>query len=91
MADAQRIDPEYVELVASELKPARPGPGARVTRTAGQVGGATVLIDMWFAFGWLGADRWTPDQAAARWPAITAAVVFAVAVGQNLAGWWRER
>lgn len=82
-ADAQRI-----ELVSA---PARPGPGARVTRTAGQGGVVLTVVQLWQSFGWLGADRWTGVEAAQRWPAITAALVLAVATAQNLAGWWRER
>lgn len=67
-----------------------PGPAARVGRTAGQGGGVVILINLWTAFGWLGSDTWTADQAAQRWPAITAALVFAVAGLQNLWNWWRS-
>lgn len=66
-----------------------PGPGTRVARTGGQVGGVIVIIDLWQAFGWFGADTWTAEQAAARWPAISATLYFAVAVAHNLYNWWR--
>lgn len=75
---------EYVQLVS---EPRRPGPGARVTRTAGQVGGAVVVLELAEAFSWFGSGRWSADQ----WRAVTAAGVFAVSVGQNVAGWFRER
>lgn len=64
-----------------------PGPGSRVSRTAGQLGGATVLVELWQAFGWFGADHWTADQSAQRWPAITAAVVFGISVAHNVTNW----
>lgn len=63
-----------------------PGPGSRVTRTAGQLGGAGVLFELWLAFGWFGADTWTERQVLA----VYATLVFAVATLQNLVGWWRE-
>lgn len=81
-ADAQHFAPSPAE---------RPGPGARVTRTAGQGGIVLTIVQLWQAFSWFGADRWTGVEAAQRWPAITAALVLAVATAQNLAGWWRER
>lgn len=72
-----------------------PGPGGRVSRSAGQLGGATVLVELWQAFGWFGASEWTAEEAAQRWPAITATLVFAVVVGHNVANWavaiYRER
>lgn len=67
-----------------------PGPGARVTRTAGQAGGALVLIELWQSFGWFGAAGWSADEAAQRWPALSAALLFAISVGHNLAGFWRR-
>lgn len=57
-----------------------PGPGSRVTRTAGQLGGALVLIELWIAFGWLGAGDWTDRQTLA----VYAVSAFAVAAAQNL-------
>jgi hypothetical protein len=81
------IDPP-AELVSAAQ---RPGPGARVTRTAGQGGIVLTIVQLWQAFGWAGAGDWTGDEAAQRWPAITAALVLAVAIGQNVAGWLRER
>lgn len=81
-ADAQHFAPSTAE---------RPGPGARVTRTAGQGGIVLTIVQLWQAFGWAGAGDWTGVEAAQRWPAITAALVLAVATAQNLAGWWRER
>jgi len=60
-------------------------------RTAGQGGAVLVLVQLWQSFGLWGADHWTPDQSAQRWPAVTAGLVLAVATAQNLAGWWRGR
>lgn len=68
-----------------------PGPGARVSRTAGQLGGATVFIELWQAFGWFGADTWTADQSAQRWPALTASIVFGVSIVHNVVNWWVSR
>ena len=62
-----------------------PGPGARVARTAGQAGGALVMLELWQAFGWFGSDEWSAD----RWKAVTAAAVFLVALVQNVVNWWR--
>lgn len=67
-----------------------PGPGLRVVRTAGQAGGAVVLIELWQAFGWFGAAGWTPDESAARWPAITASLLFVIAVVQNGVAAWQD-
>lgn len=68
-----------------------PGPGARVSRTSGQVGGALVLVELWQAFGWFGADTWTAEQAAQRWPAIIGTLYFLISVGHNVWNWWRSK
>lgn len=75
-------EPALVEL---EANPA-PGPGSRTSRTAGQVGGALVLLDLVVAFGWFGADTWTERQAMTA----TAAAVFLLAALQNGFNWWRN-
>lgn len=62
-----------------------PGPGARFGRSAGQVGGVVVFTELWVAFGWWHADRWTAEQARA---AQAAAIVVAAAV-HNAWNWWR--
>jgi hypothetical protein len=67
-----------------------PGPAARVGRTAGQGGGVVIFINLWQAFGWMGADTWTAEQAAQRWPAITAAAIGLVSIAQNAWNWWRS-
>lgn len=59
-----------------------PGPAARVQRTAGQLGAVSVLLQLWFAFGWFGADTWSPEQAAA----VTAVAGLLAALVQNVAG-----
>lgn len=82
MADAQRT---------ATPAPPRPGPAARVSRTAGQGGAVLTILQLWQAFGWFGASTWTSQEAAMRWPAITAALVLAVAAVQNLVNWWTER
>ena len=65
-----------------------PGPGGRVGRTAGQVGGVVTIIDLWLAFGWLGADDWTERQVLA----VSAVAYLVVSAGHNLVNWWhRER
>jgi hypothetical protein len=61
-----------------------PGPAARAARGAGQAGGALVLIQLWQAFGWFGAEDWTAEEAGVRWPAVTAALILAVTVLHNL-------
>jgi hypothetical protein len=68
-----------------------PGPGARVSRTSGQVGGALVLVELWQAFGWFGAGGWSAEQSAQRWPAITGTVLFLISVVHNVWNWWRSR
>ena len=88
MADAQRQAP--IEATVA-VKIEKVGPGARVSRTAGQAGGALVLIELWQAFGWLGAADWTAEQSAQRWPALSASLLFAIATAQNAVGWWRGR
>lgn len=65
----------------------RPGPGARVTRTAGQAGGAFVVLEVAQRFGWFHSDQWTADQ----WQAVTALAIFLAATAQNLVGWFRTR
>lgn len=68
-----------------------PGPGGRTSRGAGQVGSALVFIELWKAFGWLGADRWNADEAAARWPAITGTAIFLIVAAHNIVNWWTTR
>lgn len=68
-----------------------PGPGARFSRSAGQGGGALVVIELWQAFGWLGAGGWTAEQSAQRWPALTAALTLVLVAGHNAWNWWRSR
>lgn len=80
-ADAQHVE---WEMVSAEP---RPGPGARVSRSAGQAGGAMVLLELAAAFSWFGSGDWSTGQ----WRAVTASGVFLLAVGQNLYGAWRER
>lgn len=65
----------------------QPGPGSRVSRSAGQAGGGLVLLELWAEFGWLGAGDWSTG----RWRAVTATTVFLFAMAQNVAGWLRER
>lgn len=74
-----------------ELRPASPvvGPGARVTRSAGQGGAVLVAVQLWQSFGWAGADHWSAAQAAQRWPAVTAGLVLVVAAVQNVVNWRR--
>lgn len=76
-------------VVLSAVANPAPGPAARFGRTAGQGGGVVIFLNLWQAFGWLGADTWTAEQAAARWPAITAAGIAVVSGAQNLWNWWR--
>lgn len=78
---------DLVGPVVETTVPAPPGPGGRVQRSAGQAGGAVLLLDLVFAFGWLGADDWTVEQASA----VTAAVVFGLAALHNLAEHFRSR
>lgn len=67
-----------------------PTPAQRVSRTAGQSGGVVLLIELWQSFGWFGADHWTAEQSAQRWPAVTAVAIFIVAVAHNSVNWWRS-
>ena len=71
--------------------PAGPTPGQRVARGAGQAGGALVLVQLWQAFGWFGADGWTAEEAGVRWPAVTAAVILAVGVIHNVWNYLRPQ
>lgn len=81
------------DTISAELHSvtATPGPAQRISRTAGQGGGALILVQLWQAFDWFGADTWTAEESALRWPAITAAVTFLIAALQNGVNWWRER
>lgn len=69
----------------TEATPA-PGPAQRVQRTAGQLGGVSVLLTLAIEFDWFGAGQWTPGQSAAVFAAIG---VLASAV-QNLVGHLRK-
>ena len=89
-ADAQHPTTGLPKIDTEAVR-AEPTAGQRVSRTAGQGGGVLVLVQLWQAFGWLGASSWTAEQAAARWPAITAALVRAGAGAQTAFNWWRGR
>lgn len=67
--------------------PPTPGPAGRLQRTAGQVGGSAILLDLVISFGWFGSNSWTTGQTTA----VTAAVVFAIAGLHNLGNWISER
>lgn len=67
-----------------------PGPGGRIGRTAGQGGTVVILIQLWQAFDWFGADTWTAEQAGVRWPALTAAGILLASAIQNAWNWWRS-
>lgn len=77
-------------VVLSAVANPAPGPAARFGRSVGQGGGVVIFINLWQAFGWIGADSWTAEQAAMRWPAITAAGYGLVSGVQNLWNWWRS-
>lgn len=68
-----------------------PSPAARVTRAAGHGGAGLILVDLWRAFGWFGADNWTAEQAQERWPVLTVTVVFVMAASHNLLNHLRSR
>lgn len=71
MAEPARIERPLTEA---------PGPGARFMRTGGQLGGALVLLELWVAFGWLGADSWSERQSLA----VFAVGAWVVSLLQNL-------
>lgn len=79
------------EAVVEVSPQAAPTAGQRVARGAGHSGGVLIVIELWQAFEWFGADGWTADEAAARWPAVTAAAIFAVVVVHNIINWLKER
>lgn len=80
--------PAATVIEAPPTSPApAPGPAGRVVRTAGQVGGVVVLVDLAQAFDWFGAASWTSDQQGA----VTAALAIAASAVQNLVGHWRAR
>lgn len=64
-----------------------PGPGARVARSAGQLGATDIALRLVTSFGWFGSSHWTGDQAAS----VALAAAFAVAGLHNLVNWWRNR
>lgn len=74
---------------------ARPTAPARVVRTAGQGGFAYVVLDAAEAFGWLGADDWTPDQTKAGMALLLAAIALAQNMGPRafaaVVGWLSRR
>lgn len=78
--------PADTTLVEVDATPA-PGPGQRVARAGGQTGAASIGLQLVIAFGWWGADTWTPEQTAAA----TAAAIFAVGAAHNLYNWWTSR
>lgn len=82
------IQPVLMSALTSDPMP---GPGARTARGAGQLGGVTVFINLWQAFDWFGADRWTAAQASERWPAIFAVTTFSVVAAHNAVNWWSAR
>lgn len=65
----------------------QPTPGARVTRSAGQIGGAAIIMSLWLSFGWFGADGWNDAQVLSA----TSAVTFVVSALQNALNWWTAR
>lgn len=76
-------------MLTVEANPA-PTAGERFQRSTGQAGGVLVVIQLWQAFGWFGADGWSAEAASLRWPAITAAGYVVVSGAQNLVNWWRS-
>lgn len=64
-----------------------PGPGARIQRTAGQVGAVSILIQFIIAFDWFEAGSWTVEQSAA---VMALAAVVASAL-QNVLGHFRTQ
>lgn len=72
--------------VTVEPSPA-PGPGGRVSRMSGQIGGSVVLLDLWLAFGWLGADGWTERQLLA----VSAVTYWLIGASHNVFNWWQSR
>lgn len=64
-----------------------PGPAVRVQRTAAQIGGVAVVLELVDAFGWLGSDRWTDRQGAA----VTGAAILAVSIVHNVVNYLRAK
>lgn len=78
---------ETIKLSADLLAEPAPGPALRVQRTAGQVGGVLIILELWLAFGWFGADDWTERQVLA----VTAAAIFLASAVQNVVGHLHSR
>jgi hypothetical protein len=76
--------PVTIPTVQVTPEPA-PTAGGRFGRSAGQMGGVVVLLDLWLAFGWLGADGWSERQVLA----VTAASYLVASGLHNLVNWWR--
>lgn len=64
-----------------------PGPGGRMQRSVGQIAGSQLIVELWLAFGWLGADAWTERQVLA----VSGVAYFAAAAGHNLWNWYSTR
>lgn len=64
-----------------------PGPGGRVSRMTGQIGGAVVLLDLVREFAWLGSGGWNEGQ----WLAFSAATYWVIGAAHNLWNWWQAR
>lgn len=74
-AAAEPAEPEQPVVAA-------PGPAGRIQRSAGQAGAVTILIELWVAFGWFGADHWDEQQNRA----VMAVGILLAAIIQNVAG-----
>lgn len=90
MTKPKQPEPETLTAELVSTGDAAPGPAGRMQRTLGQGGGALVAVQLAQAFSWGGSDHWTAEQAAQRWPAITAALLLAISMAQNAFNWWRS-
>lgn len=73
---------QLVEISAD----AAPSAGARIARSGGQLGAGSILLQLVIAFGWWGANTWSPEQTTAA----TSAVAFALTVAHNAFNWFRS-
>lgn len=64
-----------------------PGPGGRMQRAVGQIAGSQIFLELWFAFGWFGSEKWSERQTLA----VSSATYFTAAAGHNLVNWWKAR
>lgn len=80
------------ELAELDSRPTAP---ARVVRSAGQGGFAYVVLDAAEAFGWFGAQNWTPDQTKAGMALAFGTIALVQNLGPKawgaLLGWWKAR